>query len=401
MNSTRIEAMDGRPIAVCPVEIVERKGIGHPDTICDMISEHLSVTLSRHYLERFGLILHHNVDKALLNAGRSEPAFGGGIVSEPIDIYLSGRATINVGSERLPIDELAHESVRSWLCNTLHALDPDKHVRVHCLVRPGSPELVDLFVRQHEQGVILANDTSCGVGFAPFTSLEQIVLELERYLNSPEVKRVLPASGQDIKIMGIREADKISLTISNALIGRYLDSSRAYMEAKEQLATLARDQVFAVAGCSASIDINVADDVDRGAVFLTVTGTSAESGDDGETGRGNRANGLITPLRPMTLEAVAGKNPVSHVGKLYNVAAHLLAQALVDDIEEVQEAECYLVSQIGSAIDSPRTKLVRVRTEDAAIGPDTARAIEDITSWHVAKIGSIWNAMIAGQYRVA
>jgi S-adenosylmethionine synthetase len=50
-------------------------------------------------------------------------------------------------------------------------------------------------------------------------------------------------------------------------------------------------------------------------VYLTVTGTSAEAGDDGEVGRGNRVNDLITPYRPISLEAAAGKNPVTHVGQ--------------------------------------------------------------------------------------
>ena len=37
-------------------EIVECKGLGHPDTICDGIAEELSLTLSRHYLAEYGKI---------------------------------------------------------------------------------------------------------------------------------------------------------------------------------------------------------------------------------------------------------------------------------------------------------------------------------------------------------
>lgn len=75
------------------VEIVERKGLGHPDTICDALAEAFSRNLCREYLARFGSILHHNVDKALLCGGRSAPAFEGGAILSPIDIYLAGRAT--------------------------------------------------------------------------------------------------------------------------------------------------------------------------------------------------------------------------------------------------------------------------------------------------------------------
>lgn len=401
MSKIRIEAMDGEPVASRTIEIVERKGIGHPDTICDMLSERLSVALSRHYQERFGLVLHHNVDKALLTAGHAEAAFGGGEVIEPIDIYLSGRATTDVKGEAVPVEELAWENARAWFSEHFHALDSDRHVRVRCLVRPGSKELVDVFLRQREEGVVLCNDTSCGVGFAPLTGLERTVLEVERHLNSKEVKTALPAAGEDIKVMGVREHDRISLTVSCALIGRFLENLPAYAAAKDQLAALVSEKADVPTGVAADVLVNAADDLEREAIYLTVTGTSAESGDDGETGRGNRANGLITPLRPMTLEAVAGKNPVSHVGKLYNVAAQLMAEALVSQIGEVREVESYLVSQIGAPIDQPKNALVRIRTVDGAIAPDTQRQIEEIADRHVAGIGRLWKGFLDAKYTIA
>ncbi|MCX7841342.1 MAG: methionine adenosyltransferase, partial [Anaerolineae bacterium] len=41
-----------------PVEIVERKGIGHPDSLCDGMAERISVEYSKWCLEHFGMILH-------------------------------------------------------------------------------------------------------------------------------------------------------------------------------------------------------------------------------------------------------------------------------------------------------------------------------------------------------
>src|SRR5450756_525052 len=81
------------------VEVVERKGLGHPDSICDALAETLSRSLCLEYRDRFGKVLHHNVDKALLSGGRAAPAFGGGSVLAPMNIYLAGRAVINVGNE--------------------------------------------------------------------------------------------------------------------------------------------------------------------------------------------------------------------------------------------------------------------------------------------------------------
>jgi S-adenosylmethionine synthetase len=123
------------------IEIVEHKGLGHPDAICDALAENLSRNLCHEYRSRFGEILHHNVDKALLAGGRAMAEFGGGTVLAPIEIYLAGRAISEVGNATLPISEIAIKGSRAWLHANLHALDVERHVRIHNLVRPGSHDL--------------------------------------------------------------------------------------------------------------------------------------------------------------------------------------------------------------------------------------------------------------------
>ena len=378
-----------------PVEIVERKGLGHPDTICDMLSEQLSVALSNHYLDHFGLVLHHNVDKALLAAGRSEPAFGGGRIIEPMDLFLSGRATHDVHGKVVPVRELAEETATTWFRRNMHALSPTTDVRFHCLVRPGSPELVDLFMRQRDHGVFLANDTSCGVGFAPLTELERVVLAVERKLNAPEFKTEFPETGEDIKVMGVREHDDISLTVSCAFVGRFLENIRAYSDAKDRLRGTVLETAKRITGRDVAARVNTADAIAIGSVFLTVNGTSAEAGDDGQTGRGNRANGLITPYRPMTLEAMAGKNPVTHVGKLYNAAAIRIAHAVVAEVPGITEAECYLVSQIGAPVDRPRLTHLRVRCHEAELSRETESRIGAVLNREIAAIPQLWRSFLA------
>ena len=98
-------------------------------------------------------------------------------------------------------------------------------------------------------------------------------------------------------------------------------------------------------------------------VYLTVTGLSAEIGDDGQVGRGNRVNGLITPSRTMSLEAAAGKNPYNHVGKIYNVLANLIARDIVNEVDGVKEASVQILSAIGQPIDQPQVVNVEVLTE--------------------------------------
>ena len=354
MIEVNLRAIAGPPPGGLPVEIVEQKGLGHPDSICDSLAEELCLRLSREYVDRFGAVLHHNVDKALLVGGRAAPAFGGGDVLEPIEIFLAGRAISSLGPETIAIGDLAKETATAWLRENLHALDPERHVRLHCLVRPGSAELVDLFGRARKGGAVLANDTSCGVGFAPLSELERVVYETGRGLNASRFRAAHPAVGEDTKIMGVRRASAIHLTIACAMIGKFLSSPSDYMALKEKIAVAACEIARRHTACGVTAAVNTADAPDRNELYLTVTGTSAEAGDDGEAGRGNRANGLITPYRPMTMESVAGKNPVSHVGKLYNLAAGIVAERIVAEIPEVSGAECTLVSEIGRPIEEPQ-----------------------------------------------
>lgn len=375
-------------------EVVERKGLGHPDTICDALAEAVSLRLSRYYLEHFGLILHHNVDKVLLRGGTARANFGGGGVIEPIEIYLAGRATQAFRGVAVPVDDLAIEAAEDWLRRHCHMLDVARHVRLHPLFHPGSADLVDLYVRQQQTGVWLANDTSCGVGFAPLSPLETLVLATEQRLNAATTHEALPAIGEDIKVMGVRQRDRRNLTIACAVIGHFVRDLDAYLEVKDRIADEARETVDEVGGGPTSVHVNTADDPASGSVYLTVTGMSAEAGDDGEAGRGNRVNGLITPGRPTTMESVAGKNPATHVGKLYNLSASLAAQALVEEVAGVEAAQCTLVSEIGRPIDQPAFVDVQVALSEQASLDALKPAIDDIISAEIAAIPELRTALL-------
>jgi S-adenosylmethionine synthetase len=335
-----------------PVEVVERKGLGHPDTLCDAISERISAGLCHEYQRRFEMTLHHNVDKVLLCGGASRAAFGGGDIVEPLEFYLAGRATRAWRGERVEVDEIAVEACKEVLRETLPELDLQRHVRIVPRIREGSTDLRRLFERG--SGIALANDTSCGVGFAPATDLERVVLRVEHCLNSSETHRSYPAVGSDIKIMGVRRDNRITLTVGCAMIGRHLRDVDEYAGLKQTLCALATNAAGEVTMLDVEAHLNVADDLSAGDLFLTVTGTSAEAGDDGETGRGNRVGGLITPYRPMTMEAAAGKNPVSHVGKLYNIVAGRICAVLVAKTRNVLSSTCRIVSRIGARVDEPQ-----------------------------------------------
>lgn len=383
-----------------PVEIVERKGIGHPDTVCDALAEELSRALCQFYLERFGLVMHHNVDKALLWGGTSQPAFGGGKILVPMEIYLAGRATCEYRGIKVPVEELVRESCNNWLRAHFHALDPKRHVKLHCLVRPGSADLVDLYLRQEETGIALANDTSCGVGYAPLSELERVVLQVEKTLNSPEIKSVHPDIGEDIKVMGVRRGEVIELTIACAFVDKYISDVDDYVRKKAHLIMLAEQAARVETNRQVMVTANAADDEATGSLYLTVTGTSAESGDDGEVGRGNRVNGLIAPYRPMNMEAAAGKNPVTHVGKLYNIVAQRIAESLVDELADVREACCYLVSRIGSPINEPEVVDLRLCMQDGIAVEVVRSRVEEIVQAQLSGMYQIRQELVAGTIRV-
>jgi len=392
-----IETIRVQPIEEMIVELVERKGLGHPDYIADSAAEAASKALCQYYIKEYGMILHHNLDKVLLVGGQASPIFGGGEVIQPIYILVSGRATTEVirngRVEPIPVGTIVVKAVKDWIRRNFRFLDPDSHVVVDYRIGKGSVDLVEVFKARAKAP--LANDTSIGVGYAPLSTLEKLVFQTERMLNSKEFKEKLPAVGEDIKVMGLRKNKSIELTIAAAMISSQLRDVDEYVNVKEEV----RERILDLASKIASdydvrVYINTADMVEKGIVYITVTGTSAEHGDDGATGRGNRVNGLITPMRPMSLEATAGKNPVNHVGKIYNVAASLIARKIYEQVKGVREVYVELLSQIGRPIDDPLVANVKILPETKELPQHIVSEIEVIVDEELKNITKITDMVL-------
>lgn len=381
-----------------PIEVVERKGLGHPDTICDALAETLSRNLCREYLQRFDRILHHNVDKALLCGGRSRPAFGGGFVFAPIEIYLAGRATTEIGNESIPIEDIAVEGSRRWMRANLHALDAERHVQFHVPIQSTSQDLQALFARSR-QGP-LANDTSIGVGHAPLSALERLVLAAEHHINVRDRESQHPAWGEDVKVMGVRCGEDVQVTVACAMIGRYLADIDEYLAEKLAIQTIVESLATEHGFRYCDVAVNAADDAPAGTIYLTVTGTSAESGDDGQVGRGNRINGLITPCRPMSLEAAAGKNPVTHVGKIYNVIAREISEKIVGAMPDVAAADCLMIGRIGKPIGEPEFVRVRLEMRDGVPVNDVKCRVDEVAFDCFDRIPRLVDAFVQGTVAV-
>ena len=355
-----------------PFEVVERKGIGHPDTLADGISESISRELCNQYLEEFGQILHHNVDKVLIIAGKSKPKFGGGSVPIPPSVVVGGRAT---RPYKKSLDEIFNHAVASHFRRTLKNL---KDYRVEPRAEEGAPELRSLIGKG-------ANDTSIGVGFAPLNPVERVVLDLEKEILSVQ------GVGEDNKIMAVRVGDKLTIVVAAAMVSKYVASMENYEEAKAKI----KDAVVKRSKTE-DVSVNAADFEEN--IFLTVTGSSIEMGDDGATGRGNRGNGLITPMRPMTLEAIAGKNPTSHVGKIYNVLAERAAKDIAE-LEGVKEAYVTLVSKIGSPIDQPLLKGAKI-CGDLEHAPKNESRINSIIDYWLESTDDLVDEFVKGKLTV-
>ena len=398
MRNIIVEDLKQTPLEKQRVEIVERKGLGHPDYICDAVMDHISIRLSKEYLEKSGSILHHNVDKSLLVAGEAEPRFNGGIVKQPMLFVFGDRATSEFNGTKINVGEIAINVAKEWFRKNMRFIDPEKHVKYQVELKPGSAGLVDIFKRKGK--VLGANDTSAAVGYAPMTRTEKIVLKTEQFLNSKEFKQRFPESGEDIKVMGSRINNNLNLIISMAFVDRFVRSEEDYFEKKAKI--LEEINRFVAASTnfeSVGVELNTLDVRGRGlgGIYLTVLGTSADSGDSGQVGRGNRVNGLISLNRPFCSEAAAGKNPVSHVGKIYNVLTYKTAQHVYEDVPEVEEVYIWLLSKIGSPIDQPAVAAAQVIMKGNNSLEKARREISEVLDYELENIDKFCMELAQGK----
>jgi S-adenosylmethionine synthetase len=344
------------PVEEQEVEFVESKGLGHPDSICDAVCEACGEALARHYKRRFGTVLHYNIDKALLVAGASRPSFGGGKILSPTRMTIAGRATDKAGGKAIPVRKIIRDTAARYLSQFRLA-----RFDITVDVKSGAANLALISKKKRP----VANDTSFGASHYPFSRTERLVLDAQGYISSPAFRRSFPAAGPDTKVMGVRLKDKAKLTVAIAFIGKHVKDMEEYISIKNKVTSHLIDK-FGV-----DADVNTLDDVTGGedSIYLTVSGLSAEMGDDGQVGRGNRYNGLITPGRPRSIEAVAGKNP-RHPGRSYQVAAFRIAKALVERCN-ARSADVKMVTNIGAPLEEPTVSL----KVDGKIGRKAAERI--------------------------
>ncbi|GAA0422005.1 methionine adenosyltransferase [Streptomyces luteireticuli] len=360
------------------ISIVERKGLGHPDTLADHLAERLSRVYSQYTSQHFGAVLHHNFDKLALLGGSSEVRYGAGKMTSPVRVQVNGRAAASCGGERIPVTDLVEAAVRDFFAERLPEVAGHLDIAFNITTNssPGAvltgdttPERTRWFNPRsvddlRERTVRLANDTSLGTGWAPENPFESFVRTLVDHLSGPSTFTLAhPWCGTDVKLMGHWDGHHADVVLCVPQKSRHVDGRATYLRNTDTvLAECRRLAELLLPEATAAFRLNARDVPDKDELYLTYTGSSIESGDEGVVGRGNRVNGLITPLRPMNLEGASGKNPVYHVGKLYNLAAVRLAQRLHE--ETGGHAEVHLVSTTGQRLDRPWRILVRLSSDD-------------------------------------
>jgi S-adenosylmethionine synthetase len=387
MDGIQIQQDCGPRTSDLVVEIVERKGVGHPDSICDGIMEEVSRALSRTYRDRAGQVLHYNCDKAMLAAGEVEFAWGGGRVIRPMRLVMGDRATAEWDGLRIDVPAIAIDAAHRWIRAHLRHVDPDAHVQYQIELKPGSATLAAPYRRKDRP---TANDTSAAVGYAPLTETERLVFETDHYLNSPGFKARFPDTGEDVKVMGVRQGRALHLTAAMPLLDRALHSEDDYFQRVEEIrkTTLAHLTPRLERLDELTLVLNALDRRGEGfsGIYASVLGVSAESADSGEVGRGNRVNGLISFCRPGGSEAAAGKNPVGHIGRIYSVLADRLAGRLVSSIPGLEDVTLWLASDIGRPVDQPRVAYALAHLAPGAALADVAREAEAMIAAELAQL---------------
>jgi S-adenosylmethionine synthetase len=230
--------------------------------------------------------------------------------------------------------------------------------------------------------------------YAPLSLLEEGVLGIERHLNGPAFKASRPEIGSDIKVLGTRVGPDVDIVTCLPFIADATPTARFYADGKESAAAEIRELAERyLPGHRVSVRVNTRDDAE--AVYLTATGTAADTGDIGVVGRGNRINGLISPGRGTSIEAPAGKNPSYHGGKIYAVLALDLAGAIAAHTS--QECEVTITTSTGNLLSEPDLVAVELAAETGwGVGvPDKVSAeVGEIVAAALDGVGTLSQSLV-------
>lgn len=380
------------------LEVVERKGIGHPDTVADQLAEITSIAFTKYCLEEFGYPLAHNVDKIGLMGGKSYIDYEVGRLEKPIRVLLNGRLTRDFAGREIPVLDIVLQAMKTQLGKALPELDVDTQVRFI----DESTDYSKYSYKFHPRGVedvpelqdAYASDTVAVVSTYPNTPTENITLALEGFFYDRDGKPRFSDIGQDIKVMVRRIGRDYKITLAVPFFAKDIKNESAYWSRKDdiekQLFMFARELLSEAN--SVQLFVNTQDNfrhkrnepLPARALYLVTTGGALDFGEEGFVGRGNNRHGIIPSMRPYTMEAPYGKNPKYHAGKVLAVVADNIAVEIGERFE--CETEVWIMPNNSDPLLKP--SFVVVNTSEII----DRKEIEDIA--HNVLSRSDWTEMI-------
>ncbi len=343
-------------------EVVERKGVGHPDSLADALANEVSISYARHCLDTIGVIPHHNIDKLYIGAGHYKNDYGICERLSPVIVRINGRMSSNFGDTDLNIEHIQTSAVMNYMSHVMPTIKSEdivvepnatQHTKVPYWFNPRSIEDIP------DVKLPKANDTSVCVGHWPPTPTESIAYQLERYFWSEDAGFAKPRFkeiGQDIKIMVVRTSKALDATLCVPTMSLFTESFDAYRKLiqvhEENLQVLA-DKLLEGTGLRVEVRVNPYQ-----RQYMLGLGSCIECGEEGIVGRGNNINGIISTHRIHTLESWAGKNPIYHTGRVYGFMTAKIARA----ISERFSVRCSVtaVTRCGDTLFPPYRLLVSV-----------------------------------------
>jgi S-adenosylmethionine synthetase len=346
LSVQKIKSMDSQPI-----EIVERKGIGHPDTIADGIAEAVSIDYSNFCLKNFGAVLHHHFDKTLVMGGRAKIDYGIGKMQKPVRLIINGRASEQFANKKIDYKKIQVNAAKQYLKKVLPNLDVNEFLKIYSFTTSYSRQPIWYHPRDLDDLPELKkpymNDTSAIVGFWPLSSTERLVLKLEKFFYDKNNKPKFNFVGQDIKVFANRIKNNIKVTLCVPFLSKHIADTSEYFNKLNKIYKQLLDLAHRSVGNNFKIEIfintsdnNLLEGPKIGTSrYFVVSGSALDYGEEGLVGRGNRARGVISCMRPSSTDAFCGKNPSFHVGKVYSYFSNKIAEAISKEFK----CECTVI----------------------------------------------------------
>jgi len=324
------------------IEIVERKGIGHPDTLADKLAEELSRVYSIYCLKNFNCILHHNIDKLYIGGGLFVMKKNKITKINPIRVELNGRVSNTMNGKKIDLEKLFVPVIKEYLSTVIPRLNPetDLNIIINCTQYSKrefwyTPRNIN---DVPDSGKLFAADTALCVNHSTKTFCERLTFELEQsFWNynekgyaSPKFSKI----GQDIKVMVSRIHNDIVATVCMPVYKDVYSTHEEYnniIKFHEARLTKIANHMNFDKKYNINIEINrLPDGAYRN--YSLVVGSCIECGEEGIVGRGNNSQGLISSFREHTVEAPCGKNPRYHTGRIVNFLANNATSRIFEEL---------------------------------------------------------------------